>query len=124
MTNYDGGTTLSVKKAIDLLNPIVKAPNGIFTQNEKIALSMAISALEKEKEPQPEQADKDSSKNNFINNDNTKLRECQEIIDDIVADLLDYYDNWLSSEEKKAWKLCFIYQQAYDAKILFEEENK
>ena len=76
--------------------------------------------LEKEKEPAPQEAETSSNQNVSIKNDNTKLKECQGIIDDIVADLLDYYDNWLSSEEKKAWKLCFIYQQAYDAKSLFE----
>ena len=84
------------------------------------AILMAISALEKEKEPAPQEAETSSNQNVSIKNDNTKLKECQGIIDDIVADLLDYYDNWLSSEEKKAWKLCFIYQQAYDAKSLFE----
>ena len=32
MTNYDGGKTLSVKGAIDLLNPIVKAPGQAQTK--------------------------------------------------------------------------------------------
>ena len=71
--------------------------------NEKIALSMAISALEKEKEPAPQEAETSSKSNTSIKNDNTKLKICQEVIDMQIEELLDYFNGQLSDEEQKAF---------------------
>ena len=52
------------------------------------AILMAILALEKEKEPAPQKAETSLSKNNSIDNDNTKSKECQEDID-VIKKLFD-----------------------------------
>ena len=88
------------------------------------AIRMAISALEKEKEPQPEQADKSSSKNNSIDNDNTKLKECQEIIDVVATGLIEYYRDQLSEKEQTAWDLGEVYRKVLDAQNLLEEATR
>ena len=74
------------------------------------AILMAILALEKEKEPQPEQADKDSSKNNSIDNDNTRLKICQDVIDKQIEKLVDYFGSQ--------------YRELVFVKKTLEEENK
>ena len=51
---------------------------GVKTTEESEVVSMAISALEKEKEQALQETKTSSSKNNFINNDNIKSQICQE----------------------------------------------
>ena len=88
------------------------------------AILMAILALEKEKEPQPEQADKDSSKNNSIDNDNIKTKACQEVIDLVATELIEFYRDQLSEEEQKAWTLGEVYRKVLDAQNLIEEAKQ
>ena len=123
MTNYDGGKTISVNAAIDLLSPIVTAPGGIFTQNEKLALSMAISALEKEKEQALQEAKTSSNNNNSISNDNTKLKECQEVIN-VAARILTRYFGYLPEREQELWKMGGAHALLKRADKLFEEEKQ
>ena len=87
------------------------------------AILMAILALEKEKEPQPEQADKDSSKNNSIDNDNTKLKECQEVIN-VAARILTSYVGYLPEKEQELWKMGGAHALLKKANKLFEDEKK
>ena len=88
------------------------------------AVLMAILALEKEKEPQPEQADKDSSKNNSIYNDNTKLKICQEVIDNQIGELVDYYHNQISDYEKNIFNKGKQYRELLFVKKTLEEAKK
>ena len=88
------------------------------------AVLMAISALEREKEPQPEQADKDSSKNNSIDNDNTRLKICQDIIDKQIKEILDYYDGQLSDDEQKIFDEGQRYSELTFVQMSLKEENK
>ena len=67
------------------------------------AIQMAISALEKEKEPALQEAKTSSNNNYSIKNDNTKSKECQEVIDRQIEELLDYFNGQLSDEEQKAF---------------------
>ena len=123
MTNYDGGKTISVNAAIDLLSPIVTAPGGIFTQNEKLALSMAISALEKEKEQALQEAKTSSNNNNSISNDNTKLKECQGVINVAARILTSYFGN-LPERERILWEMGGAHALLKKTDKLFEEETK
>ena len=88
------------------------------------AILMAISALEKEKEPALQEAKTSSNKNVSIKNDNTKLKECQEVIDLVATELIEYYRDQLSEEEQKAWTLGEVYRKVLDAQNLIEEEKQ
>ena len=88
------------------------------------ALSMAISALEKEKEPALQEAKTSSNNNYSIKDDNTKLKECQEVIDLVVTELIEYYRDQLSREEQKAWELGEVCRKVLDAQNLLEEEKQ
>ena len=76
------------------------------------AILMAISALEKEKEPALQEAKTSSNKNYSNKNDNTKLKECQEDIN-VIKKLFDNVWCTLTSSHKL---VCVI--------DLFKEENK
>lgn len=86
------------------------------------ALLMAISALEKEKEPALQEAKTSSSKNSSIDNDNTKLKICQEVIDLAATELIEYYRDQLSGEEQKAWELGEVCRKVLDAQNLLKEK--
>lgn len=112
---------MTVEEAIEKLKGLAMSITS-STREEALALSMAISALEKEKEPQPEQADKDSSKNNSIYNDNTKLKICQEVIDNQIGELVDYYHNQLSDYEKNIFNKGKKYRELLFVKNSLEEK--
>ena len=114
---------MTVEEAIEKLKGLAISPRS-STHEEALALSMAISALEKEKEPALQEAKTSSSKNNSIDNDNTKLKECQEVIDLVATELIEYYRDQLSGEEQKAWDLGEVCRKVLDAQNLLEEENK
>ena len=88
---------------------------------EALALSIAISALEKEKEPAPQEAETSSSKNNSIDNDNTRLKICQEIIDKQIVELVDYYNNQISDYEKNIFNKGQQYRELFFVKNSLEE---
>ena len=96
-----------------------------FSEKANAAIRKGISALEKKKkkEPQPEQADKDSSKNNSIDNDNTKLKECQEVIN-VAARILTSYVGYLPEREQELWKMGGAHALLKRADKLFEEEKQ
>ena len=112
---------MTVEEAINRLICIVTRSS--MHPDDGKAIQMAISALEKEKESQPEQADKDSSKNNFINNDNTKLKECQEVIN-VAARILTSYVGYLPEREQELWKMGGAHALLKRADKLFEEEKQ
>ena len=116
---------MTVKEAIKQLREQV-VPNGSSASVDAVA--MAVAALErleeKEKEPALQEAEASSSKNNSIGNDNTKLKECQEVINLAATELIEYYRDQLSGEEQKAWELGEVCRKVLDAQNLLEEENK
>ena len=87
------------------------------------AFRMALSALEKEKEPAPQEAETSSQKNNSIDNDNTKLKICQEIIE-VAARILTSYVGYLPEREQKLWEMGGAHALLKRADKLFEGENK
>ena len=88
------------------------------------ALSIAISALEKEKEPALQEAKTSSNKNVSIKNDNTKLKICQDIIDKQIKEILDYYDGQLSDDEQKIFDEGQRYSELTFVQMSLKEENK
>ncbi len=72
------------------------------------AVLMAILALEKEKEPAPQKAETSSNKNYPIKDDNTKLKECQEIIGRNIEELVIYHDQLSDAEKRQYVDLCFV----------------
>ena len=90
-------------------------------KHDKIAIKKAISALEKEKEPAPQEADTSSSKNNSIDNDNTKLKICQEIIEEQLESLVKYFSHQLSGEEQRAFNEGQRYRELLFVKKTLEE---
>ena len=119
---------MTVERAIEELKRQYAAltmETGIpVSANTNIALSMAISALEKEKEPALQEAKTSSNNNYSIKDDNTKLKECQEVIDLVVTELIEYYRDQLSREEQKAWELGEVCRKVLDAQNLLEEEKQ
>ena len=80
------------------------------------ALSMAISALEKEKEPAPQKAETSSKHNN------STLKICQDIINDQIEELLGYYDCQFSDDEQEIFDKGVRYRElALVQKFLKEE---
>ena len=77
------------------------------------AILMAILALEKEKEPAPQEAETSSLKNNSIDNDNIKLKICQEVIDNQIGELVDYYHNQISDYEKNIFNKGKQYRELF-----------
>lgn len=88
------------------------------------AIQIAISALGKEKERALQEAKTSSNQNVSIKNDNTKLKECQEVIDEVANKLIEYYRDQLSGEEQKAWELGEVNRKVLDAQNLLEEETQ
>ena len=116
---------MTVEEAIKRLREQV-APKLPKRPEIREAIAMAVTALEiweKEKEPQPEQADKDSSKNNFIYNDNIKLKICQEVIE-VAARILTSYVDYLPEREQELWKMGGAHALLKRADKLFEEEKQ
>ena len=115
---------MTVKEAIKRLKEQV-APRLPKRPEIREAIAMAIEALEiweKEKEPAPQEAETSSNNNYSIKNDNTKLKICQEVIEVGATALIEYYQNYLSEEEQKAWDLGEVYRKVLDAQNLLEEE--
>ena len=116
---------MTVKEAIKQLREQI-VPNGSPASVDAIA--MAIEALERLEEKEKEQAlqeAKTSSNNKYsIKNDNTRLKECQEVIDLAVTALIEYYRDQLSGEEQKAWELGEVCRKVLDAQNLLEEEKQ
>ena len=116
---------MTVKEAIKRLKEQV-APRLPKRPEIREAIAMAIEALEiwkKEKEPQPEQADKDSSKNSSIYNDNIKWKICQEIIE-VAARILTSYVGYLPEREQKLWEMGGAHALLKRADKLFKEEKQ
>ena len=92
------------------------------------AMAMAIEALEiweKEKEPAPQEAETSSSKNSSIYNDNIKLKICQEVIDNQIKELLDYFNGQLSDDEQKTFNKGQRYSELlFVQKYLKEKINE
>ena len=86
------------------------------------ALSMAISALEKEKEPAPQEAETSSNKNYSNKNDNIKLKICQEVIDNQIGELVDYYHNQISDYEKNIFNKGKQYRELLFVKNSLEDK--
>ena len=110
---------MTVEEAIEELKGL--AISTISSKRER-ALSIAISALGKEKEPAPQEAETSSSKNNFINNDNTRLKICQDVIDKQIEDRVDYYNNQLSNDEQAVFNEGQRYRELVFVKKTLEEE--
>ena len=87
------------------------------------AVLMAILALEKEKEPALQEAKTSSNKNVSIKNDNTKLKECQEVIN-VAARILTSYVGYLPEREQELWKMGGAHALLKRADKLFEEEKQ
>lgn len=114
---------MTVEEAIKRLREQV-APRLPKRPEIREAIAMAIEALEiweKEKEPALQEAKTSSHKNNSIDNDNTKTKACQEVIDLVATELIEYYRDQLSEEEQKAWNLGEVYRKVLDAQNLLEE---
>ena len=79
---------------------------------------------EKEKEPAPSANGTSPDNNNSVSNDNIKLKKCQEVIDAVATELIEYYQDQLSGEEQKAWDLGEVYRKVLDAQDLLEEGIK
>ena len=75
----------------------------------------------KEKEPAPSANDASSKTNTSVSNDNIKLKKCQEVIDVVAAELIEYYQDQLTGEKQKAWDLGEVYRKVLDAQDLLEE---
>ena len=98
---------MTVEEAIEELKGLARAT--ISSKREE-AFSIAISALEKleKKEPALQEAKTSSSKNNSFNNDNTKLKICQEIIGQNIEQLVIYHDQLSDAEKRQYVDLCFV----------------
>ena len=117
---------MTVEEAINRLREQV-APRLSERPEIREAISMAITALEiweKEKEPQPEQADKSSSKNNSIDNDNTRLKICQEIIEEQLELLFKYFSYQLSNEEQNVFNEGQRHRELLFVRKTLEEATK
>ena len=118
---------MTLKEAIEELkrqHAALTMETGIpVSADTNIALSMAISALEKEKEPALQEAKTSSNNNNSINNDNTKLKECQEVIE-VAARILTSYVDYLPEREQELWKMGGAHALLKRADKLFEEEKQ
>ena len=112
---------MTVEEAIKQLELVFKKWS--LTQNDKIAIKKAISALEKEKEPAPQEAETSSNKNYSNKNDNTKLKECQEVIN-VAARILTSYVGYLPEREQELWKMGGAHALLKRADKLFEEEKQ
>ena len=118
------GRIVIPKELRKVLNMPTGTPIEIYTtQNEKLALSMAILALEKEKEPALQEAKTSSNKNISIKNDNTKSKECQEVIN-VAARILTSYVGYLPEREQELWKMGGAHALLKKADKLFEGEKK
>ena len=96
---------MTVEEAIEELKGLARST--ISSKREE-AFSIAISALEKEKEPALQEAKTSSSKNSSFNNDNTKLKICQEIIGQNIEQLVIYHDQLSDAEKRQYVDLCFV----------------
>ena len=110
---------MTVNQAIEELKGLAISTR--FSTREDLALSIAISALEKEKEPAPQEAETSSNNNNSISNDNTKLKECQEVINVAATELIEYYRDQLSEGEQKAWDLGIVHERINTMHDLLKE---
>ncbi len=86
------------------------------------AIQMSISALEKEKEPAPQEAETSSNNNCSIKNDNIKLKICQEVIDNQIGELVDYYHNQISDYEKNIFNKGKQYRELLFVKNSLEDK--
>ena len=78
-------------------------------ENKREALSLAISALVKENEPAPAEADTSSGTQNILHlHDNTDSQKCQEVIKEARKRLLAIYEI-LSDEGRIAFELGELY---------------
>ena len=114
---------MTVEEAIEKLKGLAISITS-STREEALALSMAISALEKEKEQALQEAKTSSNNNCSIKNDNTKTKACQEVIDLVATELIEFYRDQLSEEEQKAWTLGEVYRKVLDAQNLIEEATE
>ena len=95
----------------------------VLPVSTKAAIQMAISSLEKEKEPAPQEAETSSNKNYSIYNDNIKWEICQEIIN-VAARILTSYVGYLPEREQKLWEMGGAHALLKRADKLFEEEKQ
>ena len=97
-----------------------------FSEKANAAIRKGISALEKKKKKEQalQEAKTSSNKNYSIKDDNTKLKECQEVIDLVATKLIEYHRDQLSGEEQKAWELGEVCRKVLDAQNLLEEEKQ
>ena len=113
---------MTVEEAIERLMSYIINRSSIHPKDGK-AIQMAISALEKEKEPAPQEAETSSNKNYSNKNDNTKLKECQEVIN-VAARILTSYVGYLPEREQELWKMGGAHALLKRADKLFEGESK
>ena len=77
-----------------------------------------------EKEPALQEAKTSSSKNNSIDNDNTILKMCQEVIDNQIGELVDYYHNQISDYEKNIFNKGQRHGELLFVRKMLKEVNK